>query len=175
MEIFITEVITNETVNRVLQEIIVKKQEDQSSDVVVYINSPGGDVEAGYAIYEILKSSCRKVITYAVNEVFSCAVVIYLAGDERYATNYSHFMIHEPYHEYAENDGNMMTTSSYERNLKELQTATNEYFNLICKNTLLTAAKIKNSILKTKSGDWYFRSSEAKKYGIVTKVGVPLF
>lgn len=175
MDIFVTDAISNNMVNRILQEILLlKRAPEKEKNIIVYINSQGGDVESGYAIYEILKLSGYKIITYAVNEVFSSAITIFLAGDERYATNYSHFMVHEPYHEYDEEISTAMTTKSYKKYLKELQGATNEYFKLICKHTSLTPQKIKNYISKTESGDWYFRTNMAKKLGFVTKVGVPL-
>jgi len=174
MDIFILEPITNNVVNRVLQEIILNK-ENKDANLTVYLNSVGGDVESAYAIYEILRLSGRKVITYAIHEVFSCAVTIYLAGDERYATEYSNFMIHEPYHEFDQDESGLnMTTSSYKRNLKELEEVTNEFFKLISNNTTLTPQRIKNFIAKSKNGDWYFRSSLAKKIGMVTKIGVNL-
>ena len=82
---------------------------------MVYINSPGGEVECGYALYEILKLTGYKIITYAINECFSSAITVYLAGDERCATTYSTFMVHEPYHEY-DNETNL-TTKSYKMSL----------------------------------------------------------
>jgi ATP-dependent Clp protease protease subunit len=174
MDIFILEPITNNVVNRVLQEIVANKA-NKDSTLMVYINSVGGDVESAYAIYEILKLSGRKVITYAVSEIFSCAVTVYLAGDERYATEYSNFMIHEPYHEFEQDENGLnMTTTSYKRNLKELEEVTNEFFKLISRNTTLTPQRIKNFIHKSKNGDWYFRSGFAKKIGMVTKIGANL-
>lgn len=175
MDIFITEAITNNTVNRVLQEILLlKKAPEKEKYLTVYVNSQGGDVESGYALYEMFRLSGYKIITCAVNEVFSSAVTVFLAGDERYATNYSHFMVHEPYHEYADDSGTTMTTKSYRKSLRELQDATNEYFKLICKHTSLTPQKIKNYISRTESGDWYFKSTTAKKLGFVTRIGIPL-
>jgi len=172
MDIFISGIISNTTVNHVLQEIL-KKEKLQSKTVTVYINSQGGDVESGYAIYEILKLSGLKVITYAISKVFSSAITVYLAGEERYATNYSNFMVHEPYHIYDEEDVIEMTTTSYKKYLKELQGATNEYFKLISKHTKVTPQTIKKYIAKETEGDWYFQAEIAKKLGFVTKIGVP--
>ena len=173
MDILITEAISNNTVNRVLQEILIKSDTDKESDIRVYINSPGGDVESGYALYEMLKLLTRRVCTYAVNEVMSSAITVYLAGEERYATNYSNFMIHAPFHE-LESEGVSMTTDSYKKNLKELEASTNEYFKMISSNTALTPQKIREYINKT-NGEWYFKGVMAKKLGIVTKIGVPFF
>lgn len=174
MEIFVTDIISNVLVNRVVQEIITKKDQEKNKDktIVVYINSPGGELECGYALYEILKLTGYKIVTYAITECFSSAVTVYLAGDERYAMAYSTFMVHEPYHEY-DNEINL-TTKSYRKYLKELQGVTNEYFKLISKHTILTPQKIKQIITKEK-GDWYFTSDVAKKLGFVTKISPPLF
>jgi len=168
MDILITETINNATVNRVLKEILDKKQDQE---IAVYINSHGGEVECGYAIYELLKLSGRKIITYAVNEVFSCAIVIFLAGDERYATNYTNFMVHEPYHEYEEDSS--MNSKEYKKYLKEIIKTTDDYFKLISKHTTLTPQRIKKYVQQAEGGEWYFKSSLAKKLGFVTKIGLP--
>jgi len=169
MEIVIAEPITEETVNRVLVEMLMKKDDDE---IIVYLNSHGGDVEAGYAIYELFKLSGKKIITYAVNNVFSCAIVIYLAGDERYASNYSNFMIHEPYHAYGEDAG--LGSKEYRQQLKVIKKTVEEYFKVISKHTLLTPQKIKKYIQTSDDGDWGFKTPLAKKLGLVTKIGLPL-
>lgn len=170
MDILITEAITNATVTHVLKEILAKK--DDKKVITLYINSPGGDVDAGYAIYDILRLSGRKIITYAVSEVFSCAIILYLAGDERYASNYSNFMVHEPYDEYDKDAS--ITTKEYTKSLKELQVTTDDYFKLISKHTTLTPTKIKNYVKRAEDGEWYFKTAMAKKLGFVTKIGIPL-
>lgn len=168
MDIVIAEAISDATVSRVLKEILAKKDDQE---IVVYVDSEGGDVECGYAIYEMLTLSNRRVVTYAVNKVFSCAVTIFLAGDERYASNYSNFMIHEPYHAYDE-DANL-TSKSYKKNLKELRKTTDDYFKLIAKHTVLTLPRIKKYVQQAEGGEWYFKTSLAKKLGFVTKIGLP--
>ena len=172
MYICINEDITNATVNRVLETLLAKDKEDKT--IVVFVNSQGGDVDSGYAIYELFRLSGCRIITYTINECFSSAVIVFLAGEERYATDYSTFMIHEPFHEYRGEGDTTMTANSYRRNLKELQESTDEYFKLISKHTTLTLPKIKSFISRSENGDWYLKSSQAKKLGLVTKIGVPL-
>lgn len=178
MNIFITEDISQQVVNRVLNDILINQRSRKLSDekedkkeIVVYLNSKGGDIEAGYSLYEILKLSGYKIITFAISEVYSSAVMVYLAGDERFATNYSCFMIHEPYHDYSNDDKDPMSISDYRKNLKELQLSRNEYFKLICKHTSFTQQRLKNFCNNGRS--WYLRTPEAKKWGLVTKVGTP--
>jgi len=172
MYICINEEITNATVNRILEILLTKDKEDKI--IVVFVNSQGGDVDSSYAIYELLRLSGCKIITYTINECFSSAVIVFLAGEERYATDYSTFMIHEPFHEYESKGATTMTANSYKINLKELQENTDEYFKLISKHSILTPQKIKTYIAKSEEGDWYIKSSQAKKLGLVTKIGVPL-
>lgn len=169
MEILIAEPISDETVNRIVAEMLIKKEDPE---IIVYLNSHGGDVEAGYAIYELFKLSGKNIVTYAVNSVFSCAIVIYLAGDERYASNYSNFMIHEPYHAYSEEAG--LGSKEYRQQLKSIKKTTDEYFKLISKHTSLTPEKIRKYLQTTEEGDWYFKSPLAKTLGIVNKIGLPM-
>lgn len=171
MDILITESITMETANRVLQEMLTKRDTDKRKDIVVYINSHGGELEAGYAIYEMLKCSERKIITCGVGEIYSCALILFLAGAERYAINSTKFMIHEARH--IHEDDPSLTTKEYEKYLKEIQGDTKGYFDLIAKNTRLTTQQIKKHIQKAANGDWNFDVTLAKKLDIVTKIGMP--
>ena len=172
MDIIITESITAETAHRVLQEMLLKRdKEEEPKDIIVYISSRGGELEPGYAIYEMLKCSGRKIITCGIGEVYSCAVALFLAGDERYATSRTKFMIHEVRHIHG--DESSLTTKEYEKYLKELQDDTAKYFKLISENSKLTPARIKKYLQKAKDGDWHFDVNQAKKFGFVTKVGMP--
>lgn len=172
MYIVINEDISNTTVSNVLNKLLSRNKEDNS--VIVYINSQGGDVDCGYAIYEMLRLSGCEITTYAINEVFSSAIIVYLVGANRYATDYCTFMIHEPFHEYETDEGVSMDSKYYKKNLKELQECTSDYFKLISKHTELTPQKIKNYITKAEKGDWYLKPALAKKVGLVTKIGVIL-
>lgn len=171
MNIFIQDAIANATVNQLLTAILQGDPDDP--DIVVYINSPGGEIDASYAMYDILRLSGKHIITFAVNEIFSCAIVIYLAGDERFATNYSNFMVHEPFHEYGTDA--TVTKNQYQRNLKELSSATQEYLSLISNRTKISVPKMKQYMAEAPQNEWFFKTKVAKKYGFVTKIGVPLF
>jgi ATP-dependent Clp protease protease subunit len=166
----ITEPITQETVNKVLELVLVSKSNRRDDNLFIYINSPGGDVDAGYAIYELLRLSGKRVVTYAVNQVYSCAVLLYLAGDYRFANNHSTFMIHEPYHELP---NEMMTRKVYKANMDELDECVNGFFSVICERSNLTMEKIRKAILKAPEGDWYIKLEQAMKLGIVHDIGLP--
>jgi len=170
MNIFITGFIDNNTVNRVLYDIINCPEDEDT--IVVYINSIGGEGECDYAIYEALRLSGKKIITYAVQDIFSAAITIFLAGEERYAHNFSAFMIHEPYHDDESND--KRTVDTYRHTMNELKKSTTTYFKLISDRTELTPAKIHAHTKKAKDGDWFFDTKTAKALKLVTKIGLPI-
>jgi ATP-dependent Clp protease protease subunit len=170
VKLAIMEPISNETVNKVIEEILICRANRRDPNIFLYVNSPGGDVDAGYAIYEALRLSGKRIISYAVNHVYSCAVLVYLVGDMRFANNYSNFMIHEPYHELGDDK---MNFKAYQRNIGELTECIDGFFKLICDRTELTPAKIKRYLQKAPEGEWYFKSDLAKKIGIVHEIGMP--
>jgi len=165
------EPISNETVTKVLEEVLICRANRRDQNIFLYINSPGGDVDAGYAIYETLRLSGKRIISYAVNHVYSCAVLVYMAGDIRFANPHSDFMIHEPYHEISDDK---MSVKGYQKNMEDLSECVNEFFNVICSRTEhLTIAKLKKYIQKAPEGDWYFKSDLAMKLGITHEMGMP--
>lgn len=170
MKLAIHEPINNEIANRILEEVLKARSCRRDPNIFLYINSPGGDVDAGYSIYESLRMSGKRVITYATNNVYSCAVLIYLAGEYRFAHNHSSFMIHEPYHETGDD---RMTSKNYSRNLNELNECIDNFFSLICSRCNLTMPKLKKFLQKAPDGEWYFRTDLAMKLGIVHEIGLP--
>ena len=173
MDIFIDDTICNKVVNKVIKDVVAcKKSEDP--EICVYINSIGGETDCGFAIYELLKLSGKLIKTYAVNEVMSAAVIIYLAGVERYASSYSQFMIHETHHENTiVGADEILTVDMYEKNIKELKEATTKYYRFVSMNTLLTMKKLQDFIKNAPDGYWYFDSKVALKFGIAHKIGLP--
>jgi len=169
MNLFITGYITEKTLNRVLFEIITCPEEEEA--IVVYINSHGGEGEYDYAIYEALRLSGKSIITYAAQDVYSAAITVFLAGDMRYAHNYSQFMIHEPYHD---DNSEKTTVTTYKHALTELKKSTTAYYKLITDRCDLTTAKIQGYTKKALNGDWFFDTKTAKSLKLVTDIGLPI-
>lgn len=169
MNLYVFGQISSKLVNITIKKIVETPTEDEN--IVVYINSEGGDRDCDTAIYEALRLSGKNIITYAVHEVYSAAITIFMAGDKRYAHRGSQFMIHEIYHEvYSEKK----TVENYEKDLKELKTSTDDYFKLIAGRSKLTRPRIRNEVKKAHENDWYFNAKAAKTYGIVTDIGLPI-
>jgi len=169
MNLYIFGPICDKMVNVSIRKIVETPPEDTT--IVVYVNSEGGDRDCDTAIYEALRLSGKFIITYAVHQVYSAALTIYLAGDERYAQPHSSFMIHEVYHDiYSEKK----TCEGYEKSIKELKNSTLEYYRLIAARTNLTILRIRNAVKKAPEGDWQLDTDAGLAAGIVTHIGLPV-
>jgi ATP-dependent Clp protease protease subunit len=137
----------------------------------LYINSHGGCTRSALAIYEILRvlsdEKGIKIITQILDECSSAAVVLFLAGDERYATSYSSFLIHEVSVE----ESKRKQADGYKTTADELEKETYIIFDLIKSRTKLTLAMIKKKVKNAKDNDWIFDVDEAMKVNIVTHAG----
>ncbi len=166
MDLFVTGAIDNQLVNKVVKKIL-RCADDK---ILVYVNSEGGDPRGGFAIYEALRHSGKKILTVAVKDVYSSAMIVYLAGETRYATDYSHFLIHEIYHP---EPGENATATDYKRSHDELEYESTLLFQLICNNSKLTIAKVKKQVAESWQRDWYFEVEVARRWGLVTHMGYP--
>ena len=137
--------------------------------IFVYINSEGGDPDAALSIYEALRLSGKKIVTYGMHQVMSSAVLVFLAGDERYAHDYTKFLIHEV--EVEGEDGGK--SKDKHRSAEELEHDNDVMFSLIAERTKLTKSRIKKEIAKAPQEDWEFGTDVAKKFGIVHALGLP--
>lgn len=93
--IYIIEEINKNSVSRYIESATEAHSElDEDGEIKLFMSSPGGDVGAAFALYYHLRSLGRKITTYNIGDVSSAAVIAYLAGDERLAATYSHFLLH---------------------------------------------------------------------------------
>lgn len=134
--------------------------------VVLYINSSGGDMDAGYTIYAALKNSPIKLETVNAAMTGSAATMIYCAADARYATPLSHFLLHPSA---AANIGKDYVKPDEARLLAEQNDMYNQlFFDIYRSCTRLPAPQIKN-ILSAENNRLMPDIVKATEYGLVTK------
>ena len=97
--IFIGTPINDDVANVVVAQLLFLQMEDSSKDIHVYINSPGGYVTAGLAIYDTLQYVKPEVFTYCIGQASSMAAVLLAAGTrgKRYALPHARIMLHQPW------------------------------------------------------------------------------
>ncbi|HRX06902.1 MAG TPA: ATP-dependent Clp protease proteolytic subunit, partial [Kiritimatiellia bacterium] len=97
--IFIGSEVTDDLANLVVAQLLFLQSEDATKDVSVYINSPGGSVTAGLAIYDTMQFLKCDVVTYCVGQAASMGAVLLAAGakGKRHALPGARIMIHQPW------------------------------------------------------------------------------
>lgn len=163
--IFIGTDITDHVANVVVAQLLFLKMEDPKKDVHIYINSVGGYVSAGLAIYDTMQWMSCNVNTYCIGQAASMGALLLLAGTKghRFALPNSRIMIHQPW-------GGIGGTSEdvhiQAREILKLRRILNE---ITAERTGQTLEKI----TADSDRDFYMNAQEAKAYGIIDEVITP--
>ena len=135
---------------------------DSSDPIVVYINSPGGDVDAGFAIYDMIRFVSSPVKIVGMGLVASAAALIYLAvpKERRFALENSTYLIHQPL---SEMKGVAIDISIYADKIAELRKRLDQLIANATGNTL-------EQVSEDTERDFWMTALEAKEYGLVGKI-----
>ena len=160
--IFIGTPIDDVVANLVIAQLLYLQMEDPKKDIHLYINSPGGVVTGGMAIYDTMNFLQCDVVTYCIGMAASMSTVLLAAGTKgkRFALPNSRMMIHQPS---GGAGGQTADIAIAAREILRWRKTLNE---TIAKHTGKTAAQIE----KDSDRDYYMSAEEAKTYGIVDHV-----
>jgi len=160
--VFIGAPITDELANSVVAQLLFLQSEDPKADVHVYINSPGGSVTAGLAIYDTMQFIRCDVATYCIGQAASMGAVLLAAGTKgkRYALPNSRIMIHQPM---AGVEGTATEIMIHAKEFKNLKQRINE---ILIKHTGHPLEKIE----KDTDRDCFMSAEEARSYGLIDHV-----
>ncbi len=160
--IFIGTPIDDFVANAVIAQMLILEMDDPKKDISLYINSPGGSVTDGLAIYDTINFLSCDVVTYCIGFAASVSTILLAAGTQgkRFALPNSRIMLHQP-----------------------TGTATGQYSDIsIAAKEILRWRRVINEILSKCSGkpsaqiekdsdrDYFMTAQEAKDYGLVDKV-----
>lgn len=160
--IFLHEAIDDTVANLVISQLLFLEAEDSERDAYLYINSPGGVVTAGMAIYDTMQFIKTKVSTICMGQAASMGAFLLAAGEpgRRYALPNSRIMIHQPL------GGAQGQAADIEIQAKEILRI-KKLLNEILSNR--TGQSIKK-IEKDTDRDFFMSSEEAKTYGLIDEV-----
>ena len=162
--IFIGDVIEDTMANLIIAQLLFLESEDPERDIYLYINSPGGVVTAGLAIYDTMQYLKAPVSTICVGQAASMGAVLLAAGakGKRYALPNSRIMIHQGSGGFRGNTPDVMIQ------VKELETLVDKLMKIIAKHTGQDAEKVKRDIDR----DRFMSADEAKAYGLIDEIFV---
>ncbi|SHJ77129.1 ATP-dependent Clp protease proteolytic subunit ClpP [Rubritalea squalenifaciens DSM 18772] len=160
--IFIGTAIDDNVANAVIAQMLFLQMQDPKKDIHVYINSPGGSVTAGLAMYDTMQFLTCDVNTYCIGIAASMGAVLLTAGTKgkRFCLPNSHVMIHQV------SGGAQGTASDVERTVKFMYGLKSRLNEILAKHTGKTAKQIE----KDADRDNYMSAAEATEYGLVDKV-----
>lgn len=163
--VFIGTDITDHVANVVVAQLLFLKMEDPKKDVHIYINSVGGYITAGLAIYDTLQWMGCNVNTYCIGQAFSMGALLLTAGTKgrRYALPNSRIMIHQP------SGGVGGTSADIAIQAKEVLYLKRHLNQILATCTGQTVEKI----AQDSERDFFLSAEEAKAYGLIDEVVAP--
>jgi ATP-dependent Clp protease protease subunit len=160
--IFLSGEVTDGLANSIIARLLYMDSEDQNKDIYIYINSPGGSVTAGLAIFDTMQHIKSDVTTICVGLAASMGSFILMAGTKgkRYALPNSRIMIHQP------SGGTRGQASDIEIEAREILRIRNRLNQEYAKRTGQPLEKIERDMNR----DYYMSAYEAKEYGLIDRV-----
>jgi ATP-dependent Clp protease protease subunit len=160
--VFLGTEINDDVANLVTAQFLFLESEDPEKEINFYINSPGGSVTAGMAIYDTMEFIRPPVSTLCLGQAASMAAIMLLAGAKgrRYALPHSRIILHQPL------GGMQGQASDLEIHAKEILHAREEINNIIMKHTGQNLRKIE----KDTDRDYFMSPNQAVEYGLIDEV-----
>ncbi|OGX35843.1 MAG: ATP-dependent Clp endopeptidase, proteolytic subunit ClpP [Omnitrophica WOR_2 bacterium RIFCSPLOWO2_02_FULL_50_19] len=160
--IFIGMSIDDVVANLVIAQLLFLQMEDPDKDISVYINTPGGIVTAGLAVYDTMQFLKPDVCTYCVGQATSMGAILLAAGTKgkRYALPNARIMMHQPW------GGAQGAAADISIQAKEILRMRDRIEEILAKHTGQSLEKIK----KDTDRDYFLSAEEAKAYGLVDEV-----
>ncbi len=153
--------IDREMVNDLIAQLLQLEHEDPEGEITLYINSPGGSVVDGLALYDVMQSISCPIRTVCIGMAYSMGAILFAAGDRRDMLPHSKIMIHDPLVTHIE--GSALHVQNESKKLLDVRKATNE---ILAKHTGKTVKQIE---AKT-CNDTYFSAGEAVKFGLADNI-----
>ncbi|MFZ4512557.1 MAG: ATP-dependent Clp endopeptidase proteolytic subunit ClpP [Geothrix sp.] len=160
--IFLGTAIDDSVANAIVAQMLFLESEDPDKDIQIYINSPGGSVTAGLAIYDTMQFVKNDIVTYCIGQCASMGAHLLAAGTKgkRFALPNARIMIHQP------SGGAQGQATEIEITYKEIQRLKESLAGTFAKHTGQTLKKV----MKDMDRDYFMSAEEALAYGIVDKV-----
>lgn len=160
--VFVTGPIDDMMANAIIAQLLFLESEDPDKDIHLYINSPGGVISSGMAIYDTMQYIKPDVSTICIGMAASMASVLLAAGTpgKRYALPNSRVMIHQPL------GGAQGQATDIEIHAREILRIREEMNHVLAKHTGQTV----ETIARDTERDNYMTSTQAKEYGLIDEV-----
>ena len=160
--ILIAEEVTKKLAQRVTAQLLLLEQESDKDEIKMYINSPGGDADAGFAIYDMMRFIKPKIKTICAGVTASAAVIILIGTgkENRFSLPNARILIHQP------STGVHGTASDIQIEASEILKCREKINSLIAKETNKELKKVENDTRR----NYWMSAEEAVTYGLLRKI-----
>lgn len=160
--VFLGTAIDDNVANIVIAQLLYLESEDPSKDIYLYINSPGGYITSGLAIYDTMRYVKSPIVTMCIGQAASMGAVLLAGGEngKRYSLPHSRILIHQPL------GGVQGQATDINIQAKEILRVREEINNIF---TLHTGQPFEKISLDTER-DFYMTAEQAKEYGIIDEI-----
>ena len=160
--VFISGEVNDDMANAICAQLLFLQSQDPKKEISVYVNSPGGSVTAGLAIYDTMQFVKCPVATYCIGQAASMGVVLLTAGTKgrRFSLPNSRIMIHQPW------GGAEGKASDIEITAREILRLKDRLNEILAKHSGRTF----EDVVKDTDRDHFMSAEEAKKWGLIDEV-----
>lgn len=160
--ILIAKPVDKELMEKVTTLLLLMSNEDSRKPITVYVNSPGGDADSGFAIYDMMRFVKAPVRTICAGLCASAGIIIFLGGErgQRFTLPNSRFLIHQP-STYAQGQA-----SDLEITAKQILKIRDRYNQIVATETGISKDKVQSDANR----DFWLDAQEAKAYKLVDKI-----
>ena len=162
-EVFLVDEITPKSANNLIQKLMYLDSKDLG-EITIYINSPGGEVISGLAVYDYIKIMKSTVRTVTIGDAASMGAIIFLAGEKREMLPHTRILIHDP--SYGHLDVSGKKPHEIQRGVDSLNKVRETLAEIISKKT----NKSLDEIYGITAEDNYFTAEEAIEFGLATGI-----
>lgn len=163
-EIFLTEEVNAETSNELIKQLMYLERQDSGKEINLYINSPGGEVISGLAVYDLISLMKSPVRTVCTGTAASMAAILFIAGKKREMLPHTRLMIHDP----SFSGGSIGGKKSHElrHELEKLDEVREALAKIIAEKT----GRPLEEIYDVTSDDTFYSAEEAIAFGLATGI-----
>lgn len=163
-KIFFTGDVNSNTCNEIIKQLMYLEKLDDTQEITIYINSPGGRVSDGLAVYDIIQLLNSPIRTVCIGIAASMGAILFLAGDKRQMLAHSEIMIHDPSYNYADMSG--QKPHEIQHRLDSLNETREMLAQIIADRT----GKNIDEVYKVTAEDSYYKAKAAIDFGLATEI-----
>lgn len=162
-KVFIEGEISSESACEFIKKILILNEEDTDKPIDVLINSPGGEINSGMAIYDVIQASKAPIRMFCIGRAYSMGTVLFSSGNHgRYMLPHSELMLHEPLLGNRVS-GNSSSIQSISESLLETKRRMNQ---ILARHT----GKSEEEVEKATSYDHYYSPEESREFGLCDEI-----